>query len=389
MQPTQPNYAPNVVNQTVDYGGATWKGNPGTGWTMQNLNPAATNFSSTPQKTDVNPATGKSYDTNPATGVPDDNYWAAVAEPALKNAGAGGLNGASGAVGSLGAAAGNGGLDLVALTNSAYNTPEITAANKAIEDIGTQITTRQKALADAQAGINDNPFYSEATRVGRSQKLTQQANDDVIVFQNQAKAAQDKLATLRADAEIKVNAAKGQYDINNAASKEAFNQFQTLLQSGALDNVSGSDIANITRATGVSSTMIQSAVNAQKKKNVKTSIIQYDDGDHTGYAVVNADTGEVINKQIVAVSKPTAIEQKAALGIGTGTKKVSAADTKAQALVVAKQGANAGVTLGTMMNELGQYGLSKQQIYNAYSAANHYKPTAAQIKADKKKYGVK
>lgn len=31
----QPNYAPNVVNQTVTYGGATWKGNPGQGWSLQ------------------------------------------------------------------------------------------------------------------------------------------------------------------------------------------------------------------------------------------------------------------------------------------------------------------------------------------------------------------
>jgi hypothetical protein len=31
----QPPYAPNVVNQTVSYGGATWKGNPGTGWTQE------------------------------------------------------------------------------------------------------------------------------------------------------------------------------------------------------------------------------------------------------------------------------------------------------------------------------------------------------------------
>lgn len=31
----QPPYAPNVVNQTVDYGGVTWKGQPGGGWTAQ------------------------------------------------------------------------------------------------------------------------------------------------------------------------------------------------------------------------------------------------------------------------------------------------------------------------------------------------------------------
>ena len=35
MNGQQPPYAPNVVNQTVDYGGITWKGNPGQGWTAQ------------------------------------------------------------------------------------------------------------------------------------------------------------------------------------------------------------------------------------------------------------------------------------------------------------------------------------------------------------------
>lgn len=32
MNPTPPPYAPNVVNQTVSYGGVTWKGNPGGDW---------------------------------------------------------------------------------------------------------------------------------------------------------------------------------------------------------------------------------------------------------------------------------------------------------------------------------------------------------------------
>lgn len=37
MNPQQPPYSPNVVNQTVDYGGVTWKGNPGSGWTAQSM----------------------------------------------------------------------------------------------------------------------------------------------------------------------------------------------------------------------------------------------------------------------------------------------------------------------------------------------------------------
>lgn len=31
----QPPYSPNVVNQTVSYGGQTWKGNPGQGWSLE------------------------------------------------------------------------------------------------------------------------------------------------------------------------------------------------------------------------------------------------------------------------------------------------------------------------------------------------------------------
>lgn len=46
----KPPYAPNVVNQTVSYGGITWKGNPGSDWTPEtpsgggggNVDPVAT-----------------------------------------------------------------------------------------------------------------------------------------------------------------------------------------------------------------------------------------------------------------------------------------------------------------------------------------------------------
>lgn len=37
-----------------------------------------------PNKGDINPATGKAYAVNPATGHWDDNYWAQVVEPMLK-----------------------------------------------------------------------------------------------------------------------------------------------------------------------------------------------------------------------------------------------------------------------------------------------------------------
>ena len=34
MQPQKPSYSPNVQNQTVEFGGARWKGNPGQDWVL-------------------------------------------------------------------------------------------------------------------------------------------------------------------------------------------------------------------------------------------------------------------------------------------------------------------------------------------------------------------
>jgi len=45
MNPQKPSYAPNVVNQTVTMNGYTWKGNPGTDWSL--VGPAGDNPSNT------------------------------------------------------------------------------------------------------------------------------------------------------------------------------------------------------------------------------------------------------------------------------------------------------------------------------------------------------
>jgi hypothetical protein len=65
-----------------------------------------------------------------------------------------------------------------------FNTPEIQAANSAI-------TERQTALATAQLGINDNPFYSEATRVGKLASLQEKYLADIAPYQTQLTQLQD------------------------------------------------------------------------------------------------------------------------------------------------------------------------------------------------------
>ena len=165
-----------------------------------------------------------------------------------------------------------------------------------IEAIQADLSAKEKAYNEAVSKINDNPFLSEASRVGRQQKLT-------IDYQNSIKSLQNDVATKKADIETQLNLKSKQFDIESDQAKQALSQFNTLLEMGSLNNASGDEIAAITRTTGISSGMIQSAINAQKAKNVKTTLIEYDDGTHQGVAVIDSKRN-IINKQVIAPSKP-------------------------------------------------------------------------------------
>lgn len=167
-----------------------------------------------------------------------------------------------------------------------------------LSDLEKSISDKTQSFNSAQSKINDNPFLSEADRVGRIQKLQNDFNNDIANDNN-------TLAMKKADIQTQIDIQTKQFDINSTAAKQALDTFTTLLQSGALNNASGQDIANITSATGLSSQTIMSAVDAQKAKNVQTSVIQYDDGTNQGFAVINSQTGEIISKQVVSNSKPT------------------------------------------------------------------------------------
>jgi len=197
-------------------------------------------------------------------------------------------------------------INLQELYNNAYK-------EAGVAELETQFSTMQKQFTEAKAKNNDNPFLSEASRVGREAKLQK-------LFDERTANLLSDIAMKKADVEMQMNLATKQYDIDSDAAKTAFSQFNSLLDSGALQGASGQDIANITKATGISSTMIQAAINAQNAKNVKTETIKYDDGTNQGFAVINSQTGEIISKQVIAASEPTAAEVKASLGGGTTTE---------------------------------------------------------------------
>lgn len=194
-------------------------------------------------------------------------------------------------------------------TNGLTNTPTIDlpglyekyTQDAGIGDMQKGLTAKTKSYNDAMSAINDNPYLSEANRVGRAQKLTEDYNNNI-------KTDQNALAMAQADVQSRIAIQTKQFDINSQQTQQALGQFNTLLNNGALDNASGQDIANITKATGLSSGMIQSAIQANVAKNtpkVPTQVIPFNDGNSTGYAVINSQTGELISKQVVAGAAPT------------------------------------------------------------------------------------
>lgn len=207
-------------------------------------------------------------------------------------------------------------IDLPAIYQKLVATSGIGDSQSQFDALTGEITAKQKARNEALAKINDNPFYSEATRTGRIAKLNEIYNNDTSTITDRQKILQDKIATAKADIETQLNLQTKQFDINSAQATQALNQFNTLLSAGALDNATAEDIANITRATGMSSAMISGAISAAKAKNVKSQVITYDDGVNQGYAVINPDTGDIVNKQVIAASKPT----KSSSSSSTSTK---------------------------------------------------------------------
>lgn len=287
------------------------------------------------------------------------------------NASIGGGVGMSGFSG-IGAAAST--PDLKSIYDNLYNTSGIKESEASLAALTKKLTDRQQAAADAAAKINDNPFYSEGTRVGRIAKLNEIANADQAVMLNEQKSLSDQIATKKADIETALNIQTKQFDLNSAAATQALNQFNTLLSSGALDNASSEDIATFTRTTGMPSSFITSAVAATKQKNIPTSTISYDDGTNQGFAIINTQTGEIIKKQTVAASKPAA------------AKATTDSEMKTYYSNALRQDAAGGAKLSQIFSIYTGL-LDPDLIYQLYNASSKYGPDKGDV-SNLAKYGV-
>src|SRR3972149_570673 len=125
-------------------------------------------------------------------------------------------------------------IDLVGIYKGLYESSGISGKEQELAD-------KTKGFNEAVSKINDNPFLSEANRVGRIQKLQTDYN-------NAIQGVQNELATKKADVETQLSLQTKQFDINSQQAQQALQQFQTLLGAGALDSASDTENAKITRA---------------------------------------------------------------------------------------------------------------------------------------------
>ena len=228
---------------------------------------------------------------------------------------------------------------------------------------------KERIFIETKAKINDNPFLSEATRVGRERKTIELFNERTANLQN-------KIAMKKADVETMMNLHIKQLDMNSEATQRNIDNLNNFIQMGAFDNASGETIAEWTRKTGVSSDLILSAVNAKKENDIDTQIIQSEaDSGEVTVTVIDSKTGDVISQKSLGMIGN-------AQGTGDSTKiDVQEVRNSIRSDVVG------GDTLRGIFNTYSGLGMSPDEIYQIYNASSPY-GVAEESSADLRDLGI-
>lgn len=83
--------------------------------------------------------------------------------------------------------------------NDIFNTGDISGVNARLSQLDSELAEKQRAKAEQASVINDNPFYSEATRVGKISKLDEKANADINNLLTEKATEEGRLANLKND----------------------------------------------------------------------------------------------------------------------------------------------------------------------------------------------
>jgi hypothetical protein len=193
--------------------------------------------------------------------------------------------GVDGSFGGLGGTGMGGNASGVPDLNSIYN-----AGLGEANALELELKKRRQALVDAQTNINDNPFYSEATRVGKLSKLEQQAQAEISNLENE-------VASKKADAQIRVNIANQQYGLNQQAHQQAISDLNNLIATGAIAGIGGTDLAKLAIKTGLSTSQIKAIQQKYASDQVKSQVItNTDNNGNVTVSVIDTATGKTISQ---------------------------------------------------------------------------------------------
>ena len=152
---------------------------------------------------------------------------------------------------------------------------------------------KERQFIEAKGKINDNPFLSEASRVGREAKITKLFNERTANLQNE-------IAMKKADVETMMNLHIKQLDMNSEATQRNIDNLNNFIAMGAFDGASGETIAEWTRKTGVSSDLILSAIEANKKGEEPSLHYSENDSGEQFLTVVSSQ-GDVISQKSLGI----------------------------------------------------------------------------------------
>lgn len=188
-------------------------------------------------------------------------------------------------------------IDPQAIYNQFYNSPEMKNTQTEIDTIQKDLADKKAKAAAAELTINDNPYYAESTRGGKINRQRTVAQTDQKLLVDQIAVLQNKLATLKGDAETQTNLALKSYDIKSTAYQNNLTNLNNLLKSGALDSATPQDLATISASTGLTSSMIAGMLAETKAGRISPQVISStNDAGNVTISVVDQRTGKIISQ---------------------------------------------------------------------------------------------
>lgn len=207
-------------------------------------------------------------------------------------------------------------LNLMDEQKKLYDASGITQLQTTIAGIQASIDSMKSEADKRRAEVNENPFLSESSRVGRIRKIDDMLNDTL-------QTEEAKLANYNAQVTAKQNEINDklglqvkQFDIDKATRAENLDLFNSLLASGALNTASAQDLGNLSAQTGLPISFISSAIQKATKAEVQIEK-QVDDNGNVTILTIDKNTGNILNQ--VSAGK---------IGNATGGGKLTQAETK-------------------------------------------------------------